>query len=61
MLFAGPMHMASSANRTCKRIAVRLRIHGYGANPQIPAGANHAQSDFATVGNQDLSGTCYEG
>ena len=34
--------------------AVAVRGHGDGRNPQFAAGANHADGDFATVGNQDL-------
>ncbi len=34
--------------------AVAVGVHGDGGNPQFAAGANHADGDFATVGNQDL-------
>ncbi|MNL71214.1 hypothetical protein D3C87_1963350 [compost metagenome] len=35
-----------------KRIAVGLRIDGYGGNAKFAAGANDPDGDFAPIGNQ---------
>ena len=37
-----------------QRIAVRIRMDGHRANAHFRAGADNADSDFATVGNQDF-------
>ena len=37
-----------------QRLAVRLRIHGYGLHVEFSTGANDAESDLAAVGDQDL-------
>ena len=47
--------MASSAKRTCKRIAVRLRIDGNRSNAQLLASAQDTQRDFAAIGDQNFS------
>src|SRR5690606_1943181 len=37
-----------------QRLAIRLRVDGDGPDPQLPAGANDAHRDLASVGDQDL-------
>ena len=48
------MQIASSANCTCKRVGVRLRIDRQRADAQFLAGANDAHGDFAAIGYQDF-------
>ena len=38
-----------------QRIAVRLRIDGYGGDVQLFAGADHPQSDFTSIGDKNFA------
>src|SRR5579863_2635462 len=44
--FVGKAHM--------QRVAVRLAVNGHRADAELLARANHAQGNFAAVGNQDF-------
>ncbi|GHH27726.1 hypothetical protein Srubr_61480 [Streptomyces rubradiris] len=41
-------------------VPVRVGVDGHARDPGIPAGPGHADSDFATVGDEHLAQTHFE-
>ena len=57
---AGP-GLASAAYLDVEAVGVRHRIHRHRLQPQLPARADHADRDLASVGDQHLAEASYGG